>query len=394
MTRTFRATCRLFLGCFAVVACCGCIFDGGMNVAAHDTHQSFATFAGFPDATDTSSANCYGICASGEVCNPATNACERKNCAAGCLAGWECDTASNTCGIPCGVPCLGNTACNHANLQCESVCGAACPDKYCDVVGKTCKAPCLPVCGTDALCQKHAIGLGTCKAVKLATSWSPETNVALSFKVLPKNQGCDLDGDGVPNNGSANISVLWGAALGASAVAFVPEAFASDGSAFGLAAYDVALAGGPTSTCVPADTSCPFVIDKQSLDAAACDLTGCPALAQTSQATVSQGALKADFATVPLGGLLLHDAHVTGLVTGGPHWTATINGQICGRIVYQELLDAVVAFGGFTKSQIQQMLPTLIKPDLDSDGDGVKESVSAAFAFETVPGQIVGYSTE
>ena len=385
-----------------IVFCCllgGCAFVFPTDtLQPTPSGQPFASFAGFPDAGgDINPANCFGICRSDEVCNVKTNACERKHCGGGCLAGWECDEATNACGIPCGKPCLGVTACNHATLQCESVCGVGCPDAMCNTLSKKCAASCLPFCGDDALCVPVPQGLGACKPAKLPHTWSAETNVAVTFTIAQKADGCDLNGDGKPDNALSGVTALVGSSSSAQTIAFVPDSFATDGSAFALSAYDVAH--DTTITCGSTDTWCTYGVDKDSFDIAACDVNACPVVAFTTAATIQNGQLLAKLPALMVHTALalpLHNVAVSGEVKGVTHWEATKNGKLCGAVLMTDfaaaLAQSAVAAGlDMAPDQIKKLAATLVHPDLDLDGDGVMESISAAYVFETAPRAITGY---
>jgi hypothetical protein len=44
----------------------------------------------------------------------------------------------------------------------------------------------------------------------------------------------------------------------------------------------------------------------------------------------------------------------------------------------------------FPKAIIEQLLSSVVKPDIDADGDGVKESVSSGMKFTAIPGNLTG----
>jgi hypothetical protein len=75
---------------------------------------------------------------------------------------------------------------------------------------------------------------------------------------------------------------------------------------------------------------------------------------------------------------------------------ASATGAIGGRIPLQEVMDAVAAqpagafMPPFTRDIVLQYMTVGLKPDIDADGDGTKESLSVGFPFTLSPAQVVG----
>ena len=132
----------------------------------------------------------------------------------------------------------------------------------------------------------------------------------------------------------------------------------------------------------------------------------CAAKRQFTSAAVKAGALQASSSNARIWltamdyvwDMPVSKAILTGTVAGSKPWQSTTAGLLCGVVTgaaFEDALlvipaDAWVPIGD--GEPLRQVLHTIFKPDLDLDGDGIKESISFAFAFETVPVVVTGIS--
>ncbi len=188
---------------------------------------------------------------------------------------------------------------------------------------------------------------------------------------------------------------------------FEPKSYKTDGTAFSFnvllgdqdaadkaAGVDLTKAGGK------------YTVKKESYDLTKCDAAGCPARVLFSPATTSSGALEAktdkfflnlNMSSVTLA-LTLSAVVLTGTTTDGTSWVTTTGGRLCGYITETDLNGAVDAlpddlvqqFGG--KDQLKKLISSLIKSDVDSNSDGIKDAKSVSLDFSTLGGTISGMS--
>ena len=141
---------------------------------------------------------------------------------------------------------------------------------------------------------------------------------------------------------------------------------------------------------------------KQSFDLKSADAT-CPAQVEMKNTKVdAKAAMTAGGPTqvfnvsISLMGLALNlkvdGAQFSGTVNeSGANMSSITGGKICGYITEKALKDAVAAIPADKLPQggIDQYL-TIIQPDVDSDGDGKKDSRSIALKFEAGAAKITG----
>ncbi|MBM4346475.1 MAG: hypothetical protein FJ100_24125, partial [Deltaproteobacteria bacterium] len=83
-------------------------------------------------------------------------------------------------------------------------------------------------------------------------------------------------------------------------------------------------------------------------------------------------------------------------VAGTSSWDTTKKGLICGALAKKDMEAAIdaapeeqfAALGG--KATAKGLIGSMIKTDMDADGDGTKESASVAIQWESVKGTITG----
>lgn len=274
-----------------------------------------------------------------------------------------------------------------------------------------------PVCPANQYCDS-AVDPPSCRdsVCTLPTSWGPQVQKVVVLKLLSLETGCDLDGDGKPNNVLGKLTKLYPEVNSATAQRiadgelvwlFESEDWQGDASAVSLSL----LRGerhASNSSCDPVSQSanCPYTVS-----AASYAMSGtpgeCDAKAVFPNAALSAGQLTTGSEAPPLVELALplfdfdlalaiSKASLKAQVSVNGEGTTLKNGQICGAVSRQVLQSALLALTEDTLAQIGgnvgvlQMLVGLLAPDLDLNDDGAKESISFALGFETVPGQIVG----
>lgn len=313
-------------------------------------------------------------CSWGEFCNISTSLCEDLDCYGECAGGQKCNKSTGKCYSACGGMCSADQFCDETNAVpgvCEKF--AAVPSKW----------------GID----------GEGKVQKVT-----------SMAIAATTEGCDLDGDGKTDNRLGKIAGLMGDSFslniehGSIVLLFEPTSYATDGTVFGFNLlygdvdpavktpdFDATAAGGK------------YVIRKEwSYDPVA----GAP-FGEFSAAKINNGTLTANASScrflLDIGNWLFVTVlkpSITGKVTDAGQWATTTKGTICGHILKTDLESAINAENewgadglGMTKAQVMQLFPNaILAPDLDLDGDGVKESISLALNFETKSGTITGYS--
>ena len=353
------------------LAACGTSTAADAGTTADTTTDDVADVAIGTDAatTELPPAPCGGACKTGETCNKTTNKCEALPCGGPCpTAGDKCGT-DNKCYTPCGGKCTAT--------------------QYCD----------------------NATPPGTCKdTAALPTKWGvgDDGNVqkVIKLAITDKTKACDMNGDGKPDNALAGASSLIGSNLqdavkkGSVVLMFEPKTYKTDGTEFLFnvligdvdptdAAHDATTAGGK------------YTVKKESYDPA----TG-KSLVAFTKATIKAGALEAkadkfflnlSISSINLA-LTISAVDFSGTVADDKTWVSTTGGRLCGYITETDLNNAIDAlpadllqqFGG--KDAVKKLLPTLIKSDVDSDGDGTPDAKSLALDIDTLGGVITGFT--
>ena len=280
-----------------------------------------------------------------------------------------------------------------------------------DTTQDTATAPtkCEPSCKSGEYCDLFAKP-PVCKAATCTfpAKWGKDVQKVSKLNLPPATVGCDLDADGKPNNAlaqglsallkQANDSMTKAVADGTITLVVETDGFKSDGSEFpGNMLLGELDASNDKCDIMSDSANCKYSIDPTSYDPKAASGV-CPALIAFPNMKVKDGVLaaggpKQTFSlSLPIQGVALqlkvNQATLQGKVTGTTTWDGTKEGLICGVIALEDIksaisnIDALKDFAGVVSS--------LLKPDMDVDGDGKKESVSVAIDFETVKGQITG----
>ena len=361
----------------------------------------FGSAPDFGSAADTGKP--CGVCAPGMICDSKSNQCVKApNCGGLCTAGQTCDATSNTCvQKPCGGACKGGETCDAGSGKCFVPCGGPCK------VGET--------------CDTSSNIFGFCKGYTAPTSWgvggSGAVQKVTKLAISAKNAACDIVNasgqlgmsDGVGDNALAGASSLIGSNLqdavkkGSIVLLFEPKSYSFFGSPF---TFNV-LTGSidPSDTAHdPTTAGGKYTVNPSSYDLTQCTPGSCPAYVKFTGATIKAGTLSATASQFFLNlsissiglALTLQKVTLTGQVLGEATWTSTTAGRLCGYVTETDLSKAIDAlppdvlaqFGGV--DAVKKLIPTLIKSDVDSDGDGVKDAKSVSLDLETLGGTVTG----
>lgn len=281
------------------------------------------------------------------------------------------------------------------------------PDTAADTA--TMPTKCDPSCKSGEYCDLFAKP-PVCKAATCTfpTKWGKDVQKVSKLNLPPATVGCDLDADGKPNNAlaaglsallkQANDSMSKAVADGTITLVVETDGFKSDGSEFPGSMLLGELDASNDKCDVMSDSAnCKYSIDPTSYDPKAASGV-CPALIAFPNMKVKAGALaaggpKQTFSlTLPIQGVALqlkvNQATLQGKVTGTTTWDSTKEGLICGVIALDDIKNAIGNIEAL--KDFAPLVSSMLKPDMDVDGDGKKESVSVAIDFETVKGQITG----
>ena len=374
-----------------------------------------------------------------DTCEPATGACAFTVTAGACDDGKPC-TVGDSCKSgkcmgaviaacddknPCTLDgCTMAGVCTHAPTPGACTDGNPCTNDTCS--GGSCASlavicndnnPCtLDACAPAKGCMYTVIpGAPNCAKCALPTVFGTagaggglqNVQKVSALKLAAKGVGCDLNGDGKPDNSLANLAGMVNGQLaqavadGALVVLFEPTGYAHDGTAFQLRALsgtlDAASAG---CNVAVAGAMCKFQASASNYDQTAAGGT-CPAVSVFQGGQIQQGgALKAGGPTskFTLGlvaqglalPIVLNGATLTGMAATAVQWQTTQQGMMCGYMKPADLDAMVAGLPPDLQSQFGPLFKSLIKPDLDMDGNGAPESMSGALEFETVGAVITG----
>ena len=254
---------------------------------------------------------------------------------------------------------------------------------------------------------------GQCTVPK---TWTKDAQVLKSMDLPKSSMGaCDLDGDGQPDNAmgaalSAFSSQIKTAiseqiAKGDGATLLHADGWNTSGKPFSLQLLQGAVT--PAGGCNPALSSgCKFVVSSAAYDKTSMAGGSCPAKGQIDTAVVTGGQLTAKapagkqmMFALPLLSIGLEfplsNLSLQGQVVGPNGWQSTSSGRLCGVVKKADIMAAIdkipdaelAALGG--KDVVKQIIAGVMKADIDLDGDGTKESVSALIAFTSHAASLV-----
>jgi len=288
-------------------------------------------------------------------------------------------------------------------------CAPACTDKqFCDKTGAEPK--CVDIACT--LPSKWGIG-GTGAVQKMSKISVTDQKVTVGGKEVL--DGCDLDDDGIPNNVLGKVSSLYKdlnktlndkVADGTVVIALEPTEYKTDNSPFD---FNI-LIGDRDATDANCDVqadgaNCKYTVSKLTYDVS--KATGnCPAKVTFAGAKINGDKLTAKapafVINIPVVGinlkLTITKPQVSATVSDKDTWKNTKAARMCGTITKDDLNAAIDAVPDDVlkqigdKATVKSLVAGILKPDIDADGDGTKESISVSLDFETVAGQITGIS--
>lgn len=293
-----------------------------------------------------------------------------------------------------------------------------CTDKQNCINEKCVDKPCKDGCKAGEICDTAADGgKGKCilPACALPDAWGPNLAKLSMLNISDADKGCDLNDDAKADNALGALKDLAGGQLvdavkkGSIVIILEPAEYKTDGSEFGL---DLLIGDLDDSNkeCDVTTATCNYNVTPKNWDQTV-SATTCPAVVNFPKATIKDGKLKAggkdqvfDLKIPVTAGIEIQikitQASVTGDVTDAKEWKTTKNGQICGVITKEDLDAAVDAIPEETlkdlggKATVQNLLNSLLAPDIDTDGDDEADAISVALDFETIPGNVVGLSKE
>lgn len=328
------------------------------------------------------------------------------------------DETADTCPLDCicgdGV-CKGTETAQSCQADCPAVCG----DKACTPPEDSAKCPedcvasvCPATCEAGKYCNP-ATGDCITPTCAMPDLWSVDVQKIASWAVSPAGEGCDLNGDGTPDNQMAKIlqfekdankALQSDLVSGKSVTLFEAKQWNAAGTAF-----TIGLLRGKLD---PIDAGCNLVSNSGNCAyqlfaanyAVASTEAACPVKA-TLSSTVNGMDLLGTFTGKPVLPVPMLNvpvdvpfalAQVSGTVVGPATWTVTIDGRLCGAVTKFDLGAAFDklpedAFPGVgAKAMAKALIINALTPDIDTDGDGVADAISASFDFGTVPGIITG----
>jgi hypothetical protein len=339
--------------------------------------------------------------------------------AASAIAVVACETPGRVLGPddggvePCERGCPPSQQCHYGEGTCIHAGIANCADCADGLV-------CSPAYPTPT-CVK-----GTCEA---QSSFSTGAVKIVRLAVASLERGCDLDGDGDPDNQLADIqkqidlsSELQAAIDTDRATVLLEPSDASWGAITlggGADPYSVALwfgTLGPDSVaCSPSalDAFCTYTVSRASYDPATLEPTCAPWLEfddvrAEGAALASPSPGPALDMVIPLdpGRWLLQllgarlEATAFDALVEGEGLAPRLEGRLCAAVPKVDLLlavdtlppETIAKFGG--KSVVRDYVDAALEADLDASGDGEADSVSMALEWTAIPARIVGYSPD
>lgn len=276
---------------------------------------------------------------------------------------------------------------------------------------------CDPPCKAGEMCD---ISTKKCFAqtCKFPDKWGPDEQKLSTMAIAPKDIGCDLDKDGKPNNAlagalaaflkQANDAMSKSVADGSLVVAMETGGYKTDGSEFSVNVL-LGTLDPSNDKCDPtaAAAKCKYTVNPSSYDVKS-SAANCPPVINFPNVKVKDGALSGGgksqiFAiTLPIPNMALtlkiNQATLQGTAAGDKTWDGTSKGLICGVIGKKDIVDAINAvpdeqiakLGIGDKATLIGLISTLLKPDIDVDGDGTPESASVAIQWESITAMLTG----
>jgi len=363
---------------------------GGCSDAADVSYLADGTKAqGFKDAQSTCVPGCLAVV--GNV--------SQQVCVADCIGSKT--PLSGSCSA-----CYGGYAWCSAT-QCSTQCAAG---------------PSAPGC-VDCLAISCAPALQTCAdapaACKVPSSWSPNVQKVSKLAIAAATKGCDLDGDGKPNNvfgkvlsllSQSNTQLAAAVADGTIVLLLDAQGYKTDASTFAIDLLTGDFDKATLPACDPSAATCNYTITAGSYDTAAAQTGMCPVRMNFPDAKDEAGTLTSSSTgtftlSLPVLGsavlrLKFRQGSISGATTEANTWKTTSSGMFCGVVSQDDLNiaidalppDVLAPLGG--AAQFKSLISMFLKTDIALTPGGPKDGLSAAFEFETLPGQIVGVQTD
>jgi|GEM_PF-1391185 len=359
--------------------------------------------------------------ASSKVC--ATGACEKVVCDAGkafcngdeamvCHSKGISAKKTATCAAGSEACVDGKclpTICTPGEKSCESL-----KPKTCN---KTGTAWLHGTCPKLMVCAKKKCETPLCT---IPTKWPGQTQVIRKMKIPSDAVGaCDLNGDKKPDNALGIAAKAFASQIQGSIdynikngidamVLYTPTAWTTKGTPMQmhLLYADVSPVGG----CSPATSAqCKLKLQSDTYNLAGAQGVPCVPLTVAGDFKVTGDKMQVTgtggkhlLFSMPLLGFKLtfklYDYTVTGTVKDGSGWKTTTNGRMCGRILKADIDKSIDALDpvklkaqGFDKATVKVLLNSVLKADIDADGNGTNESLSAYITFESHGAKIIGF---
>lgn len=351
---------------------------GTTDTAGSDASGSTDTAGGGGGSDTTGGSDATDAGTTDTAVDPCSKCADNQNCVDDGAGGKKCEDKKPPCGGPCAT------------------------GEICDTVTDKCVKPTCALPDAADLTGNKNIN----KVSKLA--------------LLDEKTGCDLDDDGVPNNvlgkivglyAQVNDTISGAVKDGSIVILLAPQEFKSDGTEF---TCDLLLGDIDPSTkdCdATAAGACKYTVAESSYNQLFAGTGKCPALVTFDPVTVKDGKLKAggdkqNFdLNLPVVGinlkLRISRAQLSGDQSDATSWKNTTNGMLCGVIAEDDLnaaIDAVpdelLAETGFDKATIKGLISSLLKSDIDTDGDGTNDAISVGLSLETFNAEVTGFTAK
>lgn len=270
---------------------------------------------------------------------------------------------------------------------------------------------CDRACEAWEQCSARAV-VPTCYAQVCSLPPAPVTPLlkVVSLEILSDDEACDLDDDGVGDGQLHRLQAAYTA---------LPQVLADSVAADRVTMF-LSLEGervdivfgtlAPESLrCDPSnpEANCRYTISRESYDRGA-RLGPCPTWLSMSGAMLSGSSIVAGGATtntgisVPIGEqhflLQTYGARLDGELSVEDTQPESSTVRLCGAVPQAELLEALAGLPADTLEPVgglanaQRLLATVLRPDIDADSDGTRDSVSFAFRFRAVRAETTGWS--
>ncbi len=286
----------------------------------------------------------------------------------------------------------------------------------------TCSPPCGSAMQCSALFPSPTCVFGRCGRPAFPGPGFPGgVSKVIALSVLDDASGCDLNGDGRPDNRLSqlqsfiDVNARLRSQIAADKITILLQP--SSGGSLATPGTGLSLLFGtlaPASAHCPPDSPdavCLYNISTLSFDPVT-DADTCAAFVTFAESDVTARDLHVEVGPRSVAVALPIDASswLIQLIGArlsldvapgdpvGPGLGLAMKGKLCGAVPQADLLaaidtmpaDLIAGVGGADNAR--RLIKLLLPPDLDGDGDGVSESVSGALGLVAAPARIAGYS--